>query len=107
MLSGNLNEARKYCLDALRIVIDASSIPSAINALAGLGNLQAQEGNIESAYTVCYYLFNHSSSEEETKSRVEEKCTDLEQLLDSGRIMLLRKKAIQKTFAEIVDLASE
>jgi len=107
MMSGNLSEAREYFLDALHISLDASSTPSAINALAGLSNLQAQSGNIESAYILCYYLFNHSSSEEETRSRVEEKCTDLERLLDSGQIMLLRTKATQKTFAEIVDLASE
>jgi predicted ATPase/transcriptional regulator with XRE-family HTH domain len=107
MMSGNLDEAREYYLDALRISLDASSIPSAINALAGVGNLHAQMGNIESAYILCYYLFNHSSSEEETRSRVEEKCTDLERLLDSEQIMLLRKKATQKTFTEIVDLASE
>jgi predicted ATPase/transcriptional regulator with XRE-family HTH domain len=107
MKSGNLNEARKYYLDALQISIDANSTPSAINALAGLGNFQAQAGNIETAYILCYYLFNHSSCEEETKSRVAEKCTGLEQLLDSGQIMLMRTKATQVTFAEIVDLASE
>jgi predicted ATPase/transcriptional regulator with XRE-family HTH domain len=105
-MSGNLNEAREYFLEALHISIDANSLPSAINALAGLGNLQARAGKIESAYILCYYLFNHSSCEEETRSRVKEKYTDLERLLDSGQIMLLRKKATQKTLAEIVDLVS-
>jgi predicted ATPase/transcriptional regulator with XRE-family HTH domain len=106
MISGNINEARKYFLEALHISIDANSIPSAINALAGLGSILAQVGNIESAYILCHYLFNHSSCEEETRSRVTEKYTDLERLLDSGQIMLLRKKAAQKTLAEIVDLVS-
>jgi predicted ATPase/transcriptional regulator with XRE-family HTH domain len=107
MISGNLNEARRYFLDALRVSIEAKSIPSALNAIAGLSNFQAQEGKIEFALILCYYLINHSSSEEDIKTRVEEKCTDLERMVDSEQIMLLRKKAMKKTFAEIVEMASE
>jgi predicted ATPase/transcriptional regulator with XRE-family HTH domain len=106
-MSGDINEARKYYLEALRHSIEAKSIPSAINALAGLSILQAQLDNVETALILCYYILNHFSCEEETRARVKEKCADLEQTVDSQQIMLLREKAVKKTFAEIVEMASE
>ncbi|HSB66323.1 MAG TPA: tetratricopeptide repeat protein [Anaerolineales bacterium] len=105
-ISGDLNEARKYYLDALRISIEGRSIPSALAAIAGLSSVQAQVGNIESALMLCYYILNHSSSEEETREHVKAKCTDLERIADPEQIMLLQKNAINKTFAEIVAIAS-
>lgn len=107
MMSGDPNQARKYFLNSLHISIEAKSIPSAINALAGLGNLQAQMGNVESALLLSYFIVNHSSSEEETKARLGEKITGLEETVDSEQITTLRKAALEKTLAEIIEIASQ
>ena len=59
------------------------------------------------ALLACYYILNNPASEEETKMRVEEQCNALERMVDPEQKMLLQKQAAKKTFAEIVDIASQ
>ncbi|MGE5123735.1 MAG: ATP-binding protein [Acidobacteriaceae bacterium] len=106
-LSGDLSEARRYYLDGLRLSNEARSIPIGIEALAGLSSLQAQVGDVEHALILCYFILNHSSSEEETRIRMEKLRIHLEGMMDSEHARLLRKAAMQKTFAEILEIACE
>jgi predicted ATPase/transcriptional regulator with XRE-family HTH domain len=106
-LSGDHNDARKNYLDALCLSIEAKAIPIALDAIAGLSHLQAQAGNVEHALMLCYYILNHSSSEEETRIRMQQQRMDLELKLNSEQIMSVRTKTMKKTFAEVVEMASE
>ena len=69
MLAGNFSEANSIYQDALQSSVDANAIPIAMDALWGLGNLQAQAGNAAQALVLSYYVLGHPSSEEDTKKR--------------------------------------
>jgi predicted ATPase/transcriptional regulator with XRE-family HTH domain len=105
-LSGQTSEARKNYLDALNMSVQASSIPIALGAIAGLSHLQAQVGDSAIALELGYYILKHPSTEEETKTEVERQRKDLEQQLDNNQIRLLQNQSMKATFEEIVQMAS-
>jgi predicted ATPase/transcriptional regulator with XRE-family HTH domain len=92
-MEGNFPEARKYYQDALQSSIDEQVIPIALDALLGLGELQAQTGEPEKAHLLCTYILNHPSGEYDTKSRAERLRAALEPQLSPTQIMVSRSQA--------------
>jgi predicted ATPase/transcriptional regulator with XRE-family HTH domain len=102
LMSGDLTEARINYLDALRLSIEANAIPLALDALSGLGSLQAQTGEAGEALMLCYYILDHPASEEDTKSRAEGLRAALEAALSPEQVESARANARQKPFEWIV-----
>jgi hypothetical protein len=100
-MAGDLTEAKRDYLDALRLAIEVNAIPIALDALAGLSNLQEQAGKAENALVLCYHILNHPSSEGETKSRMEQLRKALESRLDSKEVTAAKTLAAEKSFEEI------
>ena len=107
MLVGNYPEARKHYQDALQSAVEAKAMPIALDALLGLGNLQAQAGKVEQPLLLGYYIQNHASSEEETIRRAEELIAALEPKLSSVQIEARRVLAGKKSFDMMVKEALE
>jgi predicted ATPase/transcriptional regulator with XRE-family HTH domain len=103
LLSGDLTEAKNLYLDGLRLSKDAKAIPIALDALLGLGIIKAQAGKVEQALVLCYYIMNHSSSEQEAKSRSAQLCSELEMKLDPKQIDAARSCAMATTFEQIAN----
>ncbi len=103
MLADNFGAARKNYLDALRSSLEANAIPIALDALLGLGELQAQNGKLENALLLCYYILNHPSSEGGTKSRAKQLQAILEPQLSSQQFMAVHTMAKEKNFDMIVN----
>ncbi len=101
-MAGDLAEARRIYLDALRVATEAKATPIALDALAGLGNLQAQAGKAEYALMLSYCILNHRSSEGETKDRAEQLRVELEPKLSPRQVESTRVKAQEKAFDRIV-----
>jgi predicted ATPase/transcriptional regulator with XRE-family HTH domain len=104
-LAGDLEEAQKDYQEALRISIDAKAVPITLDALLGLGNLQAQSGNSEQALGLSYYILNHPSSEKETRAGAERLRAALEPKLTSAQVIMARSMTTEKSFDEIVNVA--
>lgn len=102
VMLGDLTAAKKDYLEALRISIEEKVIPIALDALLGLGDLQAQLGKTEDALVLCYHILNHPASEDDTKSRVEKLRATLEPKLNSKQVVAARTMATEKTFEMIV-----
>jgi predicted ATPase/transcriptional regulator with XRE-family HTH domain len=106
-MSGNLYKARKNYLDALHLSIDAKAIPIALDALAGMSHLYAQTGSLKHALVLCYFILDHSSSEDETKNRIEELRAGLERKFSAEQILSVRAETKRKSFSEIIEMVSE
>lgn len=107
MMVGNFSEARNYYQDALQLSIESHALPIAMDALLGLGDLHAHTGESEIALMLCYYVLNHPSSEDETKTRAEQICSALEPGLDNKHIKAAKENAGEKTIELIVKEALE
>lgn len=107
MMAGNHTEAWKFYADALRLSIEAKTTMIAIDAMTGLGCLQAQAGAAEKALILCYFILNHSSSEEGAIKRMEQLRTELEQKLNPNEITMARTIAAEKSLDEMAKVALE
>lgn len=103
LMVGNLSDARQYYQDALQLSIEAHSYPIALDALLGLGNIQALGGEVEYALPVCYFVFNHPASEIETKNRAEKIIATLEANLTADQIKIASSRAKEATFEEFLE----
>jgi predicted ATPase/transcriptional regulator with XRE-family HTH domain len=107
LMTGDIAVASKKYQDALRSSVEAQAIPIALDALLGLGNLQAQVGKLESAIALCCYVMKHPSSEEETKRRAERLRAVLELQLNAEQVEAALATAREKTFDMIVKAVLE
>jgi predicted ATPase/DNA-binding XRE family transcriptional regulator len=107
MMVGNFSEARNYYQNALQLSIESHALPIAMDALLGLGDLHAHTGESEIALMLCYYVLNHPSSEDETKTHAEQICSALEPGLDNKHIKAAKVNAGEKTIELIVKEALE
>jgi predicted ATPase/transcriptional regulator with XRE-family HTH domain len=103
LLDGDYSEARRVYRDALRLAMEEKAIPIALEALSGLGSLQAQRGEAEHALLIYYYILGHPSSDDRTKSRAGQLSQTLEARLDSEQILASRRIAAQKSLEQIVE----
>lgn len=107
MMAGNFPEASKYYRDALQSSVEAKAFPITMDALAGLGNLQAQIGEPELAVMLCDLVLNHSSSEEETRSRAGQLLASLQSILRPEQVKTAQAIARNKPFDLMVKEALE
>ena len=101
LLAGDYPQARQLYLDGLRASIEAQAIPIALDALAGLAELDARSGKLESALLFCQHILQHPSSEEETKFRAAQLSAALEAKLDPGIILSVAAAAAQKSLEAV------
>ena len=102
MMEGNLTEAGKKYLKALRISFDAQSIPIALDSLLGLAHLQSQSGNAESALELSYHVLNHPSITQEMKDRAIEVSNEARKSLTDTKVHAIEEEALNRTLEEIV-----
>jgi predicted ATPase/DNA-binding XRE family transcriptional regulator len=105
MLAGDQPEAARMYRDALLTSIEARATPIALDALAGLGDLDACSGKPENALLFCYYILSHPASEAETKSRAGRLRAVVEPGLDPQQIAAARGMAEQGSFEQITQVA--
>jgi predicted ATPase/transcriptional regulator with XRE-family HTH domain len=106
-MAGDFPEARKYYQDALGSSMDERLIPIALDALLGLGELQAQAGKPENALLLCHYILRHPLGEHETKTRAEQLRATLEPQLTSQQIIEAHSQAQSAAMDAIVAMALE
>jgi predicted ATPase/DNA-binding XRE family transcriptional regulator len=107
MLAGDAPEAGRIYREALRSSVEAQAIPIALDALLGLGNLQAQTGKPESALLLYDYVIGHPSSEADTRNRAEQLGAALEAKLGTKQRAAAITAANEKTIEMIVKEALE
>ncbi len=106
MMVGNFPEARQYYQDALHLSLEAHAYPIALDALLGLGNIQANIGEPEKALVLCYYVLNHPASGEETKSSANKILVTIKSKITADQNSTARSLAKTATFEEFLEITS-
>lgn len=100
-LSGNLAEARKIYLRALRISLDAKSILIAMDTFLGLAHVQIQAGKPEHALEISCRVLDHPDVTGETRDRAIEVMDEAKKMLTDNQIQSIKENALDKSFEEI------
>jgi len=100
-MSGNLDEARKIYLRALRISLDSKSILIAMDTLLGLAHLQIQAGNPEHALEISYHVINNPDITQETKDRAIEVSNEARKMLTDNQIQAIKENVLNKSLGGI------
>ena len=95
-------EAERLLCDALRILFEIQGMPAALDALASLAHLRAKQGQIEQAFEFICVILNHKATLEETRSRVQKLCVELEAQLTPSQVEAARAATFDTVTAEIV-----
>jgi predicted ATPase/DNA-binding XRE family transcriptional regulator len=96
-------DAQNSFTAVLRLAREGGFIPFALDALAGLANLQAKQSNMGHALELLLIVLNHPASPQETKDRVSDLRADLEAQLTSQQVEAALARAQAKTFDAVVD----
>jgi hypothetical protein len=99
----NEAEAEHIWRESLRLAIEMQGTPVALEALAGLASLQAEEGDMEYALELLLMVLNHPASFQETKNRASDLRADLEAQLTPTQIEAIQTHAAEKTFEAVVE----
>lgn len=104
MKIGNFPEANRYYLDAIQLSLESQGIPILMDAFLGISDLKAQAGDWAKALVLCYYILDHHSSDNETKTRAQQLRVTLEAKLDSEQIEIARLEAAEQSLDKAVNL---
>jgi hypothetical protein len=106
-MAGDVSDARERYRDALRLSITIHAMPVALDALLGLGQLQAQSGGSEQALMLCSFILNHPSSDAGVQERASQLCRTLEHGLQPDQVQAARAAGLEMPLEWIVQQALE
>lgn len=98
----NSSEAQIAFQDALKTAQEGGIIPVALNALAGLASLEAQQKASQGTLELVLYILQHASSSQETKDRATRLRAELEAKLPQEEIQAAQQRAASKSLDEVV-----
>lgn len=99
---GKDTEAGRVWREALRLANDIHATPVALEALAGIASLHANQGDREEALALLLIVLNHSASSKKTRDLVTGQRAELEAQLASQQVEAAQARAVDRTFEEVV-----
>jgi predicted ATPase/transcriptional regulator with XRE-family HTH domain len=98
---GNDTEAGRVWRKSLRIAIEINGTPVALDALVGLANLQAKEGDKEYALELLLFILHHPASLQVTKNRAIALQAELEAKFSPTEIEMIQAHAREQTLEDV------
>jgi predicted ATPase len=99
---GDVPQARASFRQALQTAVATQVTPGALDALAGLATLAAQEGQSEAALSLVMCILAHPASSQEAKDRAGRLLTEIETRLPLAQIEAVRAQTEFKGFETVV-----
>jgi predicted ATPase/DNA-binding XRE family transcriptional regulator len=96
-------DAKNSFIAVLQLVREGGFIPFALDALVGLANLQAKQGDREHALELLLVASNHPASLQETKDRVDHLRVELEMQLTPAEVEVIQTHSGEKTFEAVME----
>ncbi|HLO13624.1 MAG TPA: tetratricopeptide repeat protein, partial [Anaerolineales bacterium] len=96
-------DAQNSFIAVLRLVREGGFIPFALDALVGLANLQAKQGDMEHALELLLIVLKHPASWQETKDHADHLRAELETQLTPTQIEVIQAHMREKTFEAVVE----
>ena len=94
--------ARKYFVEAISIASEMQTLPVLMDALMGEAEIQAQQGEVESAFEIVTAVSQNHSSSLATKTRAEQLRSVLSSRMPVQRVKAIKAKINQKTIGSLV-----
>jgi predicted ATPase len=98
---GELPSAAERFRQAIRISLEAQTLPVALNALLGLAKVYAQEHKTEAALEIALYVKDHPTSTQDARDRAHQIQRDLVARLTPSEAEAAYQRARAYTFEEI------
>jgi hypothetical protein len=96
-------DAQNSFIAVLRLVREGGFTPFALDALAGLASVQANQGDKQHALELLLVVLNHPASLQETKDRAGYLRAEFEAQFASSQIEAIQANAAEKTFDAVVE----
>jgi tetratricopeptide (TPR) repeat protein len=103
LMSGDLAEAERIYLKALRLAKETRSTSLMLDALAGLALFNAYSGNSERALELSSVILNHPAAVQETKDRANQIRMEAEARLNAEQIQTLKAGLSDRSLEGLVD----
>ena len=100
--AGEAEVARKYFMDALSIARDMQTLPVLMDALVGEAEIQARQGEVESAFEILTAVSQNPSSSLATKTHADQLRSDLLSKMPTQRVKTLKAKIHHETIDSLV-----
>ena len=101
-LAGELGEAKRVYVEALRLSREIESMPLMLEALAGVAELNLQTGSYEQASELSSFLRSHPSSTHETRDRADRIVRCTREYLTEGQIQEITRNMFGETLDQRV-----
>lgn len=103
-LAGDLAEAETLFLEALQTARDVNSVPLMLEAIVGLGQIEAASGNKEKALQLSLWVLNQNGIEEETRIRAEQIGQNLDNFFDQPQIQEMKEQITSLSLQTITEM---
>ncbi|MFZ5807642.1 MAG: tetratricopeptide repeat protein [Chloroflexota bacterium] len=103
-MAGNLQEAEKNYLDALRLAVEAKSLPLALDALVGLARVQVCNGEAEQAFKLARHVLNHTAATQDTREISRQLILGVENQLCDDRMQAIRERTLDQSLETIAEI---
>jgi len=100
--AGDQEAARKYFFEAISIAREMQTLPVLLDALVGEAEIQARQGEVESALEIVTAVSQNHSSSLATKTRAEQLRSDLISRIPTHRVKTITAKIGQETVDSLV-----
>jgi len=94
--TGELSKATAHFKEAIHLSLDSQSLLIALNALVGLAEVFAQEGQLETALEIAIRVLNHPASSHEAKTKAIRIHQELEIQLTSEAVEVVHQRLLSE-----------
>jgi tetratricopeptide (TPR) repeat protein len=102
-MMGDLPEAESAYREALRLAIEAKSIPVALDAVVGLARLQLCHGEVEKAFALASYVLNQAASTQDSKEISRRLVFETERHLNDRRVRSIREGITNQSLGAMIE----
>jgi len=99
---GQYDESRSAFCEAITLAREMRAWPEALDALAGLANWSAQQGELEAALAQTVLVQSHPATKQETRIQAAQLRTKLEAQLTQQQIKAIEARTQAKSFDAVV-----
>jgi len=102
MRSGNPAEAENNYKEALRVSMEAGSIPLILDALSGIAEIHQRTGNFKRAFEFSQFILHHPACTQDTKERVSQILSEVDRCSGIEQMGMSQEKISNQSLEELV-----
>ena len=105
-MAGDLPQADKHYMDALRLAVEVKSKPVAMDAIVGLARVRMCQGEVEKAFELASHVLSQAASTQETRDISHQLISEAERQLDVSLVQEIRERTLSYSLERFAKLYS-